>query len=298
MGCAGAKDQQEEPAQTQRSIEKRLECECGGVAADYAECAVCFEPLPHEPCCMLFCRGQRSCRHLMHTRCAKQLQDFHLQSFCPECRTPFDSLVALPRLENDDARAWFDAVDSNRDGRLSQQEVLDTLKCQYRLDWRRLEAHIEQMWPEWDKSASGDLSYDELICEGGLLQYITGGCEAQEELFYSPKSSPPSPPISEMGNWFRYWDTDGDCSLDRQEVLRGMIKTFGIGTGQWNRVVAMKATLEEAWPCFDVDGSDSISLAEFVMPNGLGETLRLTLSTETKSPRPIARLESCSFVGG
>jgi len=50
----------------------------------------------------------------MHTRCAKQLYDFpeclpKMQCFCPECHTPFDCLVPLPRLDNDDLRAWFDA---------------------------------------------------------------------------------------------------------------------------------------------------------------------------------------------
>merc|ERR1711907_342588 len=133
MGCAGAKDQ--------RSIEKRSECEC---------CApVCFEPLPQEPCCMLFCRGQRSCGHLMHRRCAKQLYDFpeclpKMQCFCPECHTPFDRLVPLPRLDND-VRAWFDAYAHNTKLQLaaagSRRASLDRGRC----DVERIAAEISAL---------------------------------------------------------------------------------------------------------------------------------------------------------
>jgi len=290
MGCAactGAKDLPETPfaADTElRPIEKAL----AGVADEYAECSVCFEPLCNEECSMLFYRKQRCCRHLIHTRCAEQLQDFHLQSFCPECRSPFDALIPLPRLENDDAQTWFNAVDANGDGRLSQTEVLDMLKVQYRLDWRRLASAIEESWNLWDKTESGDLSYDELVAEGGLLQYVTGA--EVEELFQAPRSSPP--PICQTQEWFRHWDLDRNGSLNRQEVLRAMLKTFGIGAGQRNRLAAMRDTLDIAWQWFDVDGSDSISFGEFIMPNGLGETLRLSFAAEMGSPRPIARLDS------
>jgi len=299
--CTGAKDRPEAPGAVDTEPRPGIETVLAGmsqrgVADEYAECSVCFEPLCSEACSMLLCRGQRSCRHLIHTRCAEQLQDFHLQSFCPECRTPFDALTPLPRLENDDAQTWFDAVDANADGRLSQVEVLDMLKVQYKLDWRRLAAAIEENWHLWDKSASGDLSYDELVAEGGLLEYVTGA--EVEEVFYTPQSMPP--PIYETHQWFRHWDTDRNGSLDRQEVLRAMLKTFGIGAGQWNRAAAMRETLDIAWRCFDVDGSESISLDEFTMPNGLGETLRLSFAAEMGSPRPIARLDSrdsYAFIG-
>jgi len=95
-----------------------------------------------------------------------------------------------------------------------------------------------------------------------------------------------------------------------QEVQRALMKTFRLG-GEVHRVHTMRETLDAVWPLFDHDGSGEIDFQEFTTPNGLGETLALSVammepaSNVKPGPRPgcapaisaVRRLASQTYVG-
>lgn len=100
-----------------------------------------------------------------------------------------------------------------------------------------------------------------------------------------------------MKAWFDFWDTDGNGSLDQQEVQRALMKTFCIG-GDVCRVQTMRETLEAVWVLFDIDGNNSIDIHEFTMANGLGETLLLSLRGLHPMQKQFRRTSSQTSLGG
>jgi len=264
-----------------------IEEQCGGVAAEYAECTVCFEPLCDDRCCTLHRGGNRVCRHLIHQKCAEAMQCAGRFN-CPECRGQFDTLQPLPVLDKSNAREWFNAVDVDGDKRLDRNEVVTVLKAQYRLDWRKLEEHLDTLWQRWDQDGSGDLAYEELFAPDGLIAYITGDVVAAQ---FAPQPTMPSgevPELSDAPAWFKYWDTDGNGQLDQQEVQRALMKTFRLGS-EMHRVHTMRETLDTVWPLFDHDGNGEIDFGEFTSHNGLGETLALSVKMMDTPAKPPAQ---------
>jgi len=173
-----------------------IEAQIGrSTAEEYAECSICFDPLCSQRCAVLQRNGRRTCRHLLHLHCAEAMQCAGRYN-CPECRESFDSVAPLPELGSNNINEWFQAVDLDGDGRLSKQEVLQVLKAQYRLDWRALESHIDDLWRKWDQDGSGDLAFNELTAPGGLVHYITGQRVAQA--FPAPRVSQEPPPSATL----------------------------------------------------------------------------------------------------
>lgn len=294
MGCTGTKENMQR-MRPKPVCPSDIEKDLGGVAADYAECTVCFEPLCSRRCATLCRGGRRVCRHLIHKHCAEAMQCAG-RYCCPECRAPFDSVQPLPELTSHTTVQWFEAVDQDGDGRLNRVEVMQVLKAQFRLDWRQLEERIDELWCRWDKDGSGDIAYHELVAPGGLFEYVTGSHASGA---FRPSSSVPqnAPPLDDMKAWFDFWDTDGNGSLDQQEVQRALMKTFRIG-GDVCRVQTMHETLEAVWALFDIDGNNSIDIHEFTMANGLGETLLLSLRGLQPMQTQFRRISSQTSLGG
>lgn len=195
------------------------------------------------------------------------------RSSCPECRQEYDSIKLLPDLKANNIQEWFQAVDLDGDGRLSKIEVLQVLKAQLRLDWKALERHIDDLWATWDQDGSGDLAFEELIAPNGLVHYVTGVQVAQS---YVARKQQEAPALSDVQNWFNFWDEDYNGSLDKQEVQRALIKTFHLETDV-DRIGAMRETLSASWRVYDIHGTGDIDIHEFTMPGGLGETLALSM---------------------
>lgn len=260
------------------------------VAEEYAECVVCFESLCTQQCGVLTSGGKRTCRHLMHRSCAEAMQCAGRYN-CPECRAQFDSVHPLPKLSPTNIGEWFTAVDVNGDGRLSKAEVLTVLKAQYRLDWRALETHIDELWQTWDQDNSGDLAFHELTAPKGLVEYVTGAHIVGKFAPPPERVSTPPPALHDTVAWFQYWDEDHNGSLDRQEVHRALCKTFSL-SGDLVGAQTMGETLEVAWPLFDADGNGDINFEEFTMPGGLGESLAISLQSLQQQPHFLA------WVGG
>ena len=77
--------------------------------------------------------------------------------------------------------------------------------------------------------------------------------------------------------WYAYWDEDGSGSLEKEEVVRALLKTLKI-TADQARVQQMRSTVDAIWPIFDSDGSGSIERDEFLLPgDGLADMILATL---------------------
>ena len=75
----------------------------------------------------------------------------------------------------------------------------------------------------------------------------------------------------------RYWDEDNSGSLDKEEVVRALLKTLQLTSDQ-AQVMNMRQMIEAIWPVFDDDGSGSIERDEFLRPvEGLADTISAQL---------------------
>ena len=145
------------------------------------------------------------------------------------------------------------------------------------------------MWEQWDKDRSGFIEESEALQTGGLLDFVREvslgsvdfmrfprplrmtltqpgfPCRAGVQVFAMSESRPDSIPDMrhDKDGWYRYWDEDGDGSLDREEVLRALLKTLKLTTDP-ARVHQMRETISEIWPIFDTDGSGAIDREEFL----------------------------------
>uniref|UniRef100_A0A7S0NWH2 EF-hand domain-containing protein n=1 Tax=Calcidiscus leptoporus TaxID=127549 RepID=A0A7S0NWH2_9EUKA len=89
-----------------------------------------------------------------------------------------------------------------------------------------------------------------------------------------PEAPAPVPDIgADRTGWFKYFDEERRQSLSREAVVRGLIKTYGLGS-DLSQVSAMRALVEATWPIFDTGGSGRISREEFLKPgDGLADAI-------------------------
>jgi len=144
--------------------------------------------------------------------------------------------------------------------------------------------HRHWLWEQWDIDGSGTLERNELLAKPqGLVLSV-------QTLFAPPKPAHPSaapPPITNKEAWFDYWDSreaggDGNGALDKEEVVRGLLKTLHSTASPARvtpaRVTELRATIEAVWGIFDTDGFGTIERAEFLQADGLADTIVATLA--------------------
>ena len=159
----------------------------------------------------------------------------------------------------------------------SRVEVLEILKAICPVDWRRLETRAADLWMRWDRDGDGELSYDEVCApQVGLLDYVksTYARSAKSE------TSPPKLTLETKREWFAYYDEDCSDSLEQVEVVRALVKTFQLSYNLAT-LEELRQTVNAVWPMFDLDGSGSIDVDEFVARDGLGDTLIASLASLT-----------------
>lgn len=197
-------------------------------AMEHHECVICFDGLCTKPVVALYCAdGKRSCRHYFHHDCLVGPEEhvLMLRRDCPVCRAKWTTAVTVPS-PLVDPRAFFDLIDVDSGGTLSKNEVLDGLKATVDLDWRQIDASVDALWSTWDADGNGTISYEEMMRPGtGLLDYIRRNYPGQED-----KRMPPDLRQSAW-KWFEFWDEDSSRSLEKDEVLRALVKTFRVQHG-------------------------------------------------------------------
>merc|ERR1719231_815085 len=70
--------------------------------------------------------------------------------------------------------------------------------------------------------------------------------------------------------WFRYWDEDGSGNLDKDEVIRSFVKSFGMSSSL-EQIGMLRQLLDCLWVEFDPDGSGSVDYDELCRPQGLAD---------------------------
>lgn len=236
-----------------------------------AECAICFEPLCEASVSFLRLCEIRVCRHAFHTSCISECPK---QSGCPLCRSEYDDFVEVPDLTTSPAQ-WFKLVDMDGNGKLEKAEVLSVIPVCFPVDAEALEEAFPVLWEEWDINNDGYLSFTELLGTGGLLQHIHKNFQkkwAKANLERDQESLVLDYDKESWESWFEYWDTDRSGALEREEVVRGLIKSTGCANAK-NRL-KIRCLVERIWPGTDLDRNGRISFEEFCCPRiGLASKL-------------------------
>eukprot|EP00928_Gymnodinium_smaydae_P004279 TRINITY_DN11474_c1_g3_i1.p1 TRINITY_DN11474_c1_g3~~TRINITY_DN11474_c1_g3_i1.p1 ORF type:complete len:658 (-),score=70.68 TRINITY_DN11474_c1_g3_i1:261-2234(-) len=246
-----------------------------GVADKLAECAICFEPLCSQPAATLWAGDSRSCRHLFHHECANACPE---RMGCPLCRSSFSNVRRVPALTS--PVEWFEAMDYNRDGRLNQQEVLYAVMATMPVDYEALEAILPALWASWGAGESESLPYAQLLGPSGLLRHVQETLQTlPSPETHTPVEKPDAPEAPKLDydkvGWFEHWDTDGNGVLVREEVVRGLAKSFhsDVPAEVCSKRLRMRCVVEQLWPLVDKDGNDRITLNEFCEDGGLADCI-------------------------
>jgi len=239
-----------------------------------AECPICFEPLCAGKVAVFVGRdGKRVSQHFFNLEAAREWLASGTGQ-CPLTRAPIARVIEVPDIRTD-PEGWFSAVDIDGDGRLSRLEVVECLKAQLPIDNAALDAALADsghwMWQQWDTDGSGYIERRELLESQGLAAYV-------RTAFERARTTDEIPDIGrDKEAWYRFWDEDNSGALDKEEVVRALLKTFRM-TSDTAQVMQMRQTIEAIWPIFDDDGSGSIERNEFLRPGeGLADTIRATL---------------------
>lgn len=235
------------------------------------ECVFCYDHLSVKPLtCFVDAHGRTVCNHTCHAECGHAIQK---PNRCPICKAAYSALVPVPSVKVD-VEAWFRHIDKDNDGALAYQEIIDGLKEQLALDWARVEADVDRLWPSWDHDRNGKVSLEEFANpRTGVVVYLTSHYPM------APRANPPDI-TKDKAAWFRFWDEDHSQSLDKDEITRALIKTFRLY--HITSAVVMEI-VNVLWPMFDSDGSGKIDLREFCAPDNLGDTLIAQLMQEARS---------------
>ncbi|CAE8637766.1 unnamed protein product [Polarella glacialis] len=221
-----------------------------------AECAICYDALCNGQVAVLHnIAGKRSCRHFFHENCVAMLSSSSISS-CPLCRVPFAVLRKVPS-PMEDPRGWFLAMDADGKEKLTRQEVDDGLRAVLPVDDKGLESRFDMLWEHWDKTNSGDIGMDEFLDEDeGLLKWVIATTKTARE-----RDLVPIPDVDKDREvWFRFWDMDHVGSLDKEQVMRALMKTFRDAD-----VAEMRKVVGSLWTDF-ITSEGSISCEEFMRP--------------------------------
>jgi len=259
--------------------ESACQADCAGsserahlsVAEEHAECSICFEPMHSQPIVVLANEdGKRVCRHFYHATCARSMASAAGGANCPLCRTPYSALLLVPDVE-ENPRAWFQVVDLDGNGSLDYDEVGDILRATLPIDCHKLEKMLPALCKKWSKG--GRIGYEEMMGPGGLFFYV-------RDAFRSAGRARDAPDIrADPHAWFRYWDEDGSDSLNQEEVVRAIVKTFGLSS-DFQQIKTVREMLSALWPEFDSDGSGCIDKTEFCRPgHGLAQMIVANLAS-------------------
>ncbi len=201
-----------------------------------------------------------------------------ISATCPICRVPVYGSVNVPSCSTN-PNLWFDIVDIDDDGKVSPTDLVTILRAQCVVDWRTIEKKLTgEIWPKYDANNDGFISRDELLKPDGLLDYLL-------KTFETPKRRFRNCPNLEMQprKWFEYWDEDHSGTLDSEELIRALVKTFNLNA-EVRSLRAMAESVRSVWGAFDQEDKGEISLDEFIAPEGLAQSIVATMRWSDSVP--------------
>lgn len=117
-------------------------------------------------------------------------------------------------------------------------------------------AQLQAMFPH--------LSADQI---NNALKTSRGDADRAVSMLLNAKAPEPPDIYKDPEGWFRFFDKNRN-GLEKHEVVEAIAQTFkDVDRG------AARELIDNLWPLFDIDGSGSICLREFVKRDGLRETL-------------------------
>lgn len=238
-------------------------------AAEFAECAYCFEPLPAATLCVLRGasgirggRAPRVCRHIHHLDCMRRDAAYVRQHGgrelrCPLCNAAYSSVIALPAR---DIPALFAAVAPSRGGGLTAQEAKELLRAMLWRDGGAIERLVDEPWRE-------AVGHEGVANAGELLRLIrmAGSCAGRM------LDARPPLLVDDAAGWFDFWAGE-DLVLTRDALARALVKTFGDETDD------SRAAVFSVWGLFCGE-ADSIGRAGFLADDGMADALVLALAS-------------------
>ena len=147
------------------------------------------------------------------------------------------------------------------------------LRAQLQCDWHAIADELPRLWARWDPNGDGYVEQHEMIGPGGLLEYMRVNFPLASSRHARNRRGPPPSIARSPDDWFTYWDEDGSGELEQDEVVRALIKTFELSSNNLEQVRNMRDIVHAVWAVFDPDGSGSIDRREFLMQDGLAETI-------------------------
>mmetsp|Transcript_6205 Transcript_6205/g.8153 ORF Transcript_6205/g.8153 Transcript_6205/m.8153 type:complete len:300 (+) Transcript_6205:239-1138(+) len=238
------------------------------LAQTHGECPVCFNSLASAQTCVFTTDEKRTCQHIFHQDCAENL----LTSNCPLCEKAFRSITPLPRPEENAGR-WFNMVDYDGNGKLTKEEVVNIFSAQLDIDAGKLRETLSNLWARWDMDGDGVITVEEMLKpKKGLLDFVLNARGLDKKSYGDP------PKLNDTESFFAFWDEDGSGELEKEEVVRAIVKTYRLDFIDLGRVVAVRSVVDAVWDIFDQDKSGGVSRDEFTRRDGLGDSLAAQLN--------------------
>merc|ERR1711988_432926 len=130
-----------------------------------------------------------------------------------------------------------------------------------------------------DSNSSGDLSYEELTRPTtGLFRYLEKAKQKASSTSHVPAlaatSAQPPPSLNDRQAWFTHFDADGNGSLDMQELIVAVQKSFPTVASN----VDVPMTISVLMQACDLVKSGEVSEEEFIRPNGLADLMSASLN--------------------
>jgi Ca2+-binding EF-hand superfamily protein len=245
------------------------------VSTKQFECPVCYFELHKFPAGVIRLHSRRCCGHYFHKDCAQYLlramKGSGRSAVCPLCGVSFSEVKNMPDLAKD-PRDWFAVCDLDFGGELDAFEVIEALGTVLPVNRHKLEKNVKAHWHEWDPDGDGTITLQEFITPvRGLKDWIIAhlGMLRQDE---APKSASVPSIDRNPREWFHYWDRDGSGTLEKDEVVRALIRTFCRDENGNPHLAAAHDMLEIAaslWSSLGHGPFDTVTFDEFVRPYGL-----------------------------
>tara|TARA_A100001234_G_scaffold92295_1_gene81311 strand:- start:172 stop:696 length:525 start_codon:yes stop_codon:yes gene_type:complete len=161
-------------------------------------------------------------------------------------------------------------------GELGEEHVLAVIRAQIPVDWKRLARDLHGLMPRWDKDGRGALTKDALVGEKGLLEYVSATYPARLRCYKHV------PHVTEKREWFKFWDEDDSGTLEKDEVVRALIKSFNI-QDDVAHIQDVRSVVENIWCVFDTSNSGGIDLTEFLIKDGLGDSIMAAFAVDKRA---------------